>query len=72
MSMAKKNDNLEEQNKPILIYVDEFEIRKSMAKLDEIIIPVLNGIKLEFNMLQTRPFLCAYLKDILLIDMFVY
>lgn len=69
MSMAKKNDNLEEQNKPILIYVDEFEIRKSMAKLDEIIIPVLNGIKLEFNTLQTRPFLCAYLKDILLIDM---
>lgn len=67
--MAKKNSDSIDQREPILIYVDEFEVRRSLSKLQEIILPAVRKVKQEFERLRLGPISGAYLKDILFDNM---
>lgn len=53
--MIRKNNDLEDQNKSVLVYVDEFEVRNSVHKLQGIILPAVKIVQLEFERLQLGP-----------------
>lgn len=63
--MAKKSNDPKDQQEPILIHVDEFEVRKSLGKLQEIILPAVRIVQQEFERLRLGPISNAYLKDLL-------
>lgn len=63
--MAKKSNDLKDQQEPILIHVDEFEVRKSLGKLQDIILPAVRKVKQEFERLRLGPISGVYLKDLL-------
>lgn len=63
--MAKKSNDPKDQQEPILIHVDEFEVRKSLGKLQDIILPAVRKVKQEFERLRLGPISGAYLKDLL-------
>lgn len=67
--MAKKNSDSKDQREPILIYVDEFEVRRSLSKLQEIILPAVRLVQREFERLRLDSISDAYLKDLLFNDM---
>lgn len=67
--MTKKNSDPKDQNKPILIHVDKYEVEKSLHKLNTIILPALEKVKQEFERLQIGPLTGAYLKDLLFDNM---
>lgn len=67
--MIRKNNDLEDQNKSVLVYVDEFEVRNSVHKLQGIILPAVKIVQLEFERLQLGPISDHYLKDLLFNDM---
>jgi len=67
--MAKKSNDPKDQQEPILIHVDEFEVRKSLGKLQDIILPAVRKVKQEFERLRLGPISGAYLKDLLFDNM---
>lgn len=70
--MARKSSDPKGQNKPVLVYVNEFGIRNSIHKLQEIILPAVRIVQQEFERLRLGPISDAYLKDLLFNDMFYY
>ena len=68
--MARKSSDPKGQNKPVLVYVNEFGIRNSIHKLQEIILPAVRIVQQEFERLRLGPISDAYLKDLLFNDMF--
>ena len=60
--MAKKSNDPKDQQEPILIHVDEFEVRKSLGKLQDIILPAVRKVKQEFERLRLGPISGVYLK----------
>ena len=68
--MARKSSDPKGQNKPVLVYVNEFGIRNSIHKLQEIILPAVRIVQQEFERLRLGPISDAYLKDLLINDMF--
>lgn len=67
--MAKKSNDPKDQQEPILIHVDEFEVRKSLGKLQDIILPAVRKVKQKFERLRLGPISGAYLKDLLFDNM---
>lgn len=67
--MAKKSNDPKDQQESILIHVDEFEVRKSLGKLQDIILPAVRKVKQEFERLRLGPISGAYLKDLLFDNM---
>lgn len=67
--MAKKSNDPKDQQEPILIHVDEFEVRKSLGKLQDIILPAVRKVKQEFERLRLGPISGVYLKDLLFDNM---
>ena len=67
--MARKSSNPKGQNKPVLVYVNEFGVRNSIHKLQEIILPAVKIVQQEFERLRLGPISGAYLKDLLFNDM---
>ena len=67
--MAKKSNDPKDQQESILIHVDEFEVRKSLGKLQDIILPAVRKVKQEFERLRLGPNSGAYLKDLLFDNM---
>ncbi len=63
--MARKSSDPKGQNKPVLVYVNEFGIRNSIHKLQEIILPAVRIVQQEFERLRLGPISDAYLKDLL-------
>lgn len=70
--MAKKSNDPKDQQEPILIHVDEFEVRKSLGKLQDIILPAVRKVKQEFERLRLGLISGTYLKDLLFDNMFNY
>lgn len=67
--MAKKSNDPKDQQEPILIHVDEFEVRKSLGKLQDIILPAVRKVKQEFERLRLGLISGTYLKDLLFDNM---
>lgn len=67
--MAKKSNDPKDQQESILIHVDEFEVRKNLGKLQDIILPAVRKVKQEFERLRLGPISGAYLKDLLFDNM---
>lgn len=67
--MARKSSDPKDQNKPVLVYVNEFGIRNSIHKLQEIILPAVRIVQQEFERLRLGSISDAYLKDLLFNDM---